>query len=863
MKTRFSILLAISCLLSVQHSYAQCASGTTAQINWDNLDFYYVSTGAPYGNGSNTSYVTAAHAATQKFAIGKNTLTFSIGANITINGENTTNTAEAGSFGSGADAQFTTTAAATTMTLTFNSPVSFVQFSIYDLDANQRIAINAKNTGGTDQTTTLSKANALAPMTFNSNPGTNPRADATSTSYANNDNLATLNVQISGEIKTITITTSNAVGDFWISDITACVTENWTNNYHQLVGYKPFNGQPDYFLVTPDNNSVYMLDPVTGRASWVFTDAANTYVNSFGYDPANRVLYYVTDGSSSSAARNNKALKKYDFNTETISTVMSDINASLNIPTFEQGVESAAAAFYDGYLFLGIEGGRISTGSTRETIIYRITLNASGVPTEACQVFGIDAYNTSTNNSIHDWGDFLVKDGVLVSFNTARQGTPATYPNSAYHHFNLNTGAMTTYLNPTPSSLYSGQGAMDWEGNAYTIRNTVARYFMNGTVGTPVTITSVSGPAWVGSAGDASEPFRPKMDFGDAPASYDPVSGDPAVHEMNANLRLGATFDREWTKVGAGALANADGADEDGLPFVHIFNPNYNNYLTQVNVFNNTGANATVCAWLDYNGNGVFDAAEGISVTVGSSASMQSVYLYWPSTPSSLPNNSFTFLRIRVAPASAGMTTANATGYISSGEVEDYRVAVNSYPLNASLRKFDAQLSGGTGVVTRWAVADETEVASYAVEKSINRQQWDLVSTQPIPASGAAEYSLTDQQVYPGTSYYRLRIVTKDGKVQISEAKRVEHREKGLTVTVLPNPVVAKGALQIRADKKQPAILQILDAGGAIVHKENLVLQQGLTMYELPVASKLPAGTYTARIQTSTSTLNKTIIVNK
>jgi len=868
MKLLIRILAAMAFFAHVSPVSAQCGVGyTSAQINWDNLEFYYVATGAPYGNGSGVSYVSTTHAATQKFAIGKNSLTFSIGANITNGGDNGTHTGDRSSYGTGHDIQFTTTAASATITMTFASEVTNLQFSVFDIDNNQRLNVGAVNAGGSNLNVGLAKANAGSGITFTPAGGTgiNPRANGIGGDYTVSDNQGTVNVTVAGPVKTVTLALSNNTGDFWISDINACVSGTWASNYHQMASTKPFTGQPDYFIVTPDNNSIYMLDPATGRATWLFTDASNTYVNSFAYDAVNHCLYYVTDGTSTSTnARNNRALKKYDFNTEAISTVMTDINTTLNIPTFEQGVESAAAAFYDDYLFLGIEGGRFGAGSSRESVIYRLTLDGSGVPTEAVQVWAIDAYNTSSNNSAHDWGDFLVKDGSMVSFNTARQGnSPVTYPNSAYHHFNMMTGVMSTYTNPAPSSQYAGQGALDWAGNAYTIRNTVARYYMNGTVGAATSITSTGGPAWIGSAGDASEPFRPKMDFGDAPSSYDPAAGDPAVHEMNSNLRLGATFDREWIKAGSGSLADADGSDEDGLPYANIFNPAYGNYLTQVNVYNNTGANATVCAWLDYDGDGIFDISEGISVSVPSNASTQSVYLYWPGISSSLVNGSYTYLRIRVAPATSGMTTSNPTGYFSSGEVEDYRVPVNSFPLSVQLKSFDAQLSASATVITTWSIFDEAEVASYSIEKSLDRVNWQLVTKNPVHATALIAYTFTDNDVYNGSSYYRLRILGKDGRVQFSDIRRIDNVGKGMKVSVLPNPITSNSVLHITSyTKAQPAIVEIADAKGALIHKENIVIKQGATNYQLPV-SKMFSGQYTLRIYTGTHIINKTIVVNK
>ena len=66
------------------------------------------------------------------------------------------------------------------------------------------------------------------------------------------------------------------------------------------------------------------------------------------------------------------------------------------------------------------------------------------------------------------------------------------------------------------------------------------------------------------SVGDGAEGFKPLADFGDAPASYDPVSGDPAVHEIDASLqtRCAAESD-EFVTRGQTALANSDN-NEDG-----------------------------------------------------------------------------------------------------------------------------------------------------------------------------------------------------------------------------------------------------------------------------------------------------------
>src|SRR5690606_33389025 len=129
--------------------------------------------------------------------------------------------------------------------------------------------------------------------------------------------------------------------------------------------------------------------------------------------------------------------------TETSSVVMADMQATLGIPTFEYGIESAGAAFYDGALYIGVEGGKYnpsgtSNDRTRETIIWRIDFDGSNNPVSAYQIFAQDHYLNASNTAIHDWGDFIMKNGVIYNYNTARNG--GNYSQSKYQHYDLMTG---------------------------------------------------------------------------------------------------------------------------------------------------------------------------------------------------------------------------------------------------------------------------------------------------------------------------------------------------------------------------------------------------------------------------------------
>lgn len=845
------------CCLSISSIsvYAQCNTGySQAQLNWDHLNYYYSSATntAPYGYSSG-SYISDAMAQSQKFALGTTFLTIqSIPA--VINGENGTHTGNISGY-EGDDVQFTPTANGQTITITFAQEVQNVRFALYDIDRSARMDIDAYNASNIAQRVNITtQTTTLLTTTNNNNTGT--YVSIGNTSLGTSDNRGTAIVSVAGPVNRIvlTATTTGTNETFWLSDISACVQGSFPTNYHQITTSRPFTNQPQYFIVTPDNNSAYMVDVATGRAKILFTDAANTYINSFAYDAQNRILYYISESTNADAA--NKQLKKYDFNTETIGIVSTNIVADFGIPTFDQGVQSGGACFYNGALYLGIEGGRFSNTSTRESIIWKVEFNPDFTFKNTYQVWATPAYNTSTGNTAHDWGDFMIKDGMLYDFNTARQGSGTfTYPSSAFHHYNMMTGTMTNFANPNANLPFVGQAGMDWSGNLYSIRNAVEKYNQDGTMANAIPITVIDGPAWVGNAGDASEPFRPKADFGDAPANYDSDPLAPAVHEMDANLKLGNGFDREWEKK-VSALSDADAGD-DGLPFARILNLSGGNYQTDLDVFNNTGADAIVCAWIDYNSNGIFESSEGIETTVSHSAATQRISLYWPSISANLPTNSYTVLRIRITSATNGMTRNNPTGYFANGEVEDHRIIVNATTLAVKSIAFNV-VKIKEEVKLQWNNAEDNLVQQYIIERSRDGINWNLFASHA--STGSKAYMVFDRQPLQGTSYYRLLVVEKTGRTYYSGVMIMQFNAFEIGMQIIANPVSHNASLAIQTDKSGKGIISIFDVNGRLMIAERCTLQKGFNKQTIPV-SQIPAGQYFVQLEQNGYVTSKRLVI--
>ena len=170
------------------------------------------------------------------------------------------------------------------------------------------------------------------------------------------------------------------------------------------------------------------------------------------------------------------------------------------------------------------------------------------------------------------------------------------------------------------------------------------------------------------------------LDFGDAPSQYGTtISEDGARHEADDSLTLGVALDEELdgtpsTNANGDDVDRALPDDEDGLldPATDLRLTEGATPTVRVNVHNETGSEATLYGWIDYNGDGLFDnATERASITVPD-ATTGVVVLDFPTVP--LGTAGTTYARFRL---STDVAAANPTGYAADGEVEDYVVRIS------------------------------------------------------------------------------------------------------------------------------------------------------------------------------------------
>jgi hypothetical protein len=863
LKNIYSVFLFAFIIISAVK--AQCPVGTQqAILNWDNLDFFVYT-----GNYASPNYLTSnALSRTQNFAFGTQRVTIAHNyADADNLGDNITHTGEAGTYGdvngaaTDADIQLRGDG---TVTITFENEVSNLRFSIYDIDRNQRVEFDARNTANVQQNVTMATFGVTI-LTLTNNGTVSARADAAAATNRGNGSLdAALDIQVLGPVKSITIDISNTNtggsedGSFWISDLIACSVGTFPNSYY--IVSQPFTGQPGY-LLHAFGKSVYAVNPANGVTKLLFTDPAPGNVNSMAYDPYNRILYYVY--SLTGAASTNRRLMKYDFNTEIITQLLADVR-TIGIPLASSGVESGSAAFYNGSLYFGVETSNGSQNSGREALVWRIDFDASNLPYRASQVFGVQVDNSGTLT--HDWADFAISDGILYDFDGA--GGAGDVENDV-NELNLLTGASVNF---TTLTFTPGQNATNWNEVVYQFYSFnptvpyIAPYNKGaGSIGASINLSSTPpfAPAFP-SLGDAAEAFRPLMDFGDAPATYDPVGIDPAMHERLTNLRLGNVIDLEWLGTSS-ALADADGIDEDGLggtpPLLNYLGTL--TYTVNINVFNNTGANATLVSWLDYNFNGVFDAGEGVSINVPSSAVMQSVPVTWSAI--TVPNtaNTQTFIRFRLAPSTDGLTTAKMNGWVANGEVEDHAVLIGVALPNNSLT-VQAVKNNNATVTLNWTHQTDILVKHYTIQRSEDGRNWDDIgNVNGGNNSIKKDYSYTDGEALSNNQFYRIQVIYETNRNEYSAILSVNTHGNAQAMKLSPNPARNSTNISVSSAGKSDAIVTILDYAGKTVLQSKFVLSKGNNILAIQGLDILNKGIYVVRLKTNEKTETSKLVITR
>jgi uncharacterized repeat protein (TIGR01451 family) len=326
----------------------------------------------------------------------------------------------------------------------------------------------------------------------------------------------------------------------------------------------------------------------------------------------------------------------------------------------------------------------------------------------------------------------------------------------------VNRGKPTNLPIGTYGAVYfASDGSMYGYSNGTVGSNNGAIYRMTNVVGTglPVATTLTTTAAGVSFNDGARCPLAPPVlalnnaDYGDAPATYD--SGTPASHQVPAapTAYLGTLPpDKELAPSTPldGSGDNSTGTnDEDGVTFVGGTTLNTGATASVSVATNGTG---TLYAWIDFNGNGIFESSERITNWATGNPSTGGTTTLTFGVPEGFTGT--TYARFRY---SSDVAAANPTGSANDGEVEDYQITLAprltpaTYGNGTPVRKGICSIYSATG-------ADQVVTAPTGA-KGLTIKLWGAGGGHEIAGTGyAGAGGYTDAQfgsavVTPGAQF--------------------------------------------------------------------------------------------------------------
>jgi hypothetical protein len=157
--------------------------------------------------------------------------------------------------------------------------------------------------------------------------------------------------------------------------------------------------------------------------------------------------------------------------------------------------------------------------------------------------------------------------------------------------------------------------------------------------------------------------------------------------------------------------------------------------------------------------------------------------------------------------------------------------------------------------VLNWETANEKNNNYFIVERSSNGNSFDSVGI--VAANSRSIYQFTDATLTAGVSYYRLRQVDIDGKIQFSKTVIVRWDKTTTAFKVFPTIATSTIQTSFTSTTAAAAKINIYDANGRLIVSMQKAVSAGANQQSVNVTS-LPAGLYYFQVQSNDAAINHT-----
>jgi uncharacterized delta-60 repeat protein len=188
--------------------------------------------------------------------------------------------------------------------------------------------------------------------------------------------------------------------------------------------------------------------------------------------------------------------------------------------------------------------------------------------------------------------------------------------------------------------------------------------------------------------------------------------------------------------------------------------------------------------------------------------------------------------------------------------------ALGSLPV--TLKKFTVALSNST-VKLEWETSFEQNNKGFSVQRAsagTASPTWQeigfVAGRNNIPVT---RYDLTDKQPLEGTSYYRLKQVDFDGKIEYSETRVIKLTRNPIEFFVSPNPVKSGNiTITFRSNYAGYAKVAVTDIKGRLVINADILVKEGRLSSPIFTGNLRP-GIYTITLSAASHRWHERLVI--
>jgi hypothetical protein len=274
---------------------------------------------------------------------------------------------------------------------------------------------------------------------------------------------------------------------------------------------------------------------------------------------------------------------------------------------------------------------------------------------------------------------------------------------------------------------------------------------------------------------------------------------------------------------------------------------NYNYYKWQ----RSTDGGAT---WTDIAG------TSGTATPAWNGSSWEYITSYTVPTSYTDTTNTGNKYRVVVATTSGNITNANCQ--VTDGvSIINLNVVDCNNPLDTRLISFNGKMITNRAHLN-WSTTRESERMIYEVERSTDGRNFDHIGAVQGYYNNAEsnQYTFVDSSFLTGKTFYRIALVTVDGRKRYSHTIQLNSKAEDFSVMNVINPFESAIMFDVvtSSDSKIDAFL--LNSSGSLVKQQSFTVQNGINNLSLKNLDYLPSGVYILQLRNKENIITQKIV---